>query len=131
MVEPHRTFVIPLPVRIFELRLNLLELPQLFFGDGGSRPRRQLSADVRLDAGHVGDVAARHRQHHETAVGLLDQQALGAQSEQRLTNRCDADPQLGGQLFEPDIIACTVGPFEDAPADVPRDVLARVACRAT
>jgi hypothetical protein len=87
------------------------------------RTRRQLSPDVRLDAGYVGDVSARHRKHHEAAMWLLDEQSLGAQLEQCLTNGCDADSQLGRELLEAHVLSGGVGAFEDPPPDVSRDVL--------
>ena len=61
---------------------------------------------------------ARHRQHHEPAARLLGEQALGAQLEQRLAHRGDADSQLGGQLVQPDVLARGVGAVEDPVTDV-------------
>jgi len=123
VIEAHRSFVVSFVVSVLELRLDVFQLVQLLAGDVTRRSRRQLSPDVRLDAGHVRDVAARHRQHHEAAMRSLNEQSLGPQLEQRLANRRHADPQFGGQLLEADILAGAEGALEDSTTHVARDVL--------
>jgi hypothetical protein len=106
--------------------LNRLQLTHLVVGDVRRRPRRELAADVRLHVGDVSDVASGHRHDHESSVQLLVEQTLGAQLEQRLAHRGDADTQLGRQLVEPHILARGVRPVEDPVADVPRHGLGKL-----
>jgi hypothetical protein len=107
----------------FELLLNALELTELLVADLPGRPAGQLPADVGLHVGDVGDIATGDRQHYESTTGLLGQQPFGAQPEQRFAHRRDADTELGGELFEPDVTPGPVGAVEDPLTDQPLDIL--------
>ena len=104
-------------IGLLQLGLDLLEFVQLVVGDVDRGPRGQLAADVSLHVGDVGDVAPGYRQHHETAAGLLGDQALGAQGEQRLTHRCDTDSQFRGQLVQANVGTRGVAAIEYPVAD--------------
>ena len=57
---------------------------------------------------------------------LLGEQAFGAQVEQRLAYRCDADSELGRQLVESHVLARGVRSVEDPLSDVPRHILGKL-----
>ncbi len=129
VVQPYCAFPVVGGVSTLQLVLDLLELAQLGFGDTDRRPGRQFRAEVGLHVRHVGDIAMRHRAHHETAAGLLLEQPLCLQLEQRLAHRGDADTQFGGELVQTHIRAGGVGPVEDPPPDKTCDILGELRTR--
>src|SRR5665213_400552 len=97
VVQPNGPLVVIADIGLLPLGLELLECMRLIVGDVGRGPRGQLPTDVSLHVRDVGDVSPGDRQHHEAAPGLLGDQPFRAQREQRLTDRCDTDPQLRRQ----------------------------------
>ncbi len=126
VVEPDGGFVVVGGVRILQLGLDLLQLPQLFVGDIRRRTRGELTSDIRLHIRDVGEVSLRHRQYHKPAPRLLRQQPFGLQLEECLTHGGDADAQFRRQLVQPHVLPRRVGAVEDASPNETCDVLGQL-----
>ena len=88
--------------------------------------RASLAGDRGLQPEDVLDVAAGERRHHVAAVRLELHHALAAQRPQRLADRRDADPELGGGLVEPDEGARPQGAGHDAGPQVRGDLVGQL-----
>jgi hypothetical protein len=76
VVQPNGPLVVIAGIGLLQLGLNLLDLVQLIVGDVDRGPRGQFPTDMSLHIRDVSDVSPGHRQHHETAAGLLGDQAF-------------------------------------------------------